>query len=193
MQDALDRFVFVDTEAFGLNPTTDFIIELGFCITDTDLSIIDDFSITIWDTPSYDGRLEALRAGSDKFVLEMHNKSGLWVDAQAEGATMEFATTEALDWLNGHGIGRGDPLCGSSVQFDRQMLAAQMPAVEQLFSYRNIDCSTIKELCRRVNPRIYELMEQTTQPMKLHRALPDLRDSVNELSYYFDNFLHTEN
>lgn len=185
-----DRFVFVDVETFGLNPTTDFIIEVGFVIIDTELAVIDDFQTCVWDSPSYDGRLEALRQGEDKFVLDMHDKSGLWLDAQRTGLVVADAIEKATTWLNGHGVDESDPLCGSSVQFDRSMLAAQMPAIEQRFSYRNIDISTLKELAKRLNPRIAEKLDESTHPKKLHRVLPDLRDSINELAYYCDNFLH---
>jgi oligoribonuclease len=44
-----------------------------------------------------------------------------------------------------------------------------------------VDVSTVKELCRRWYPKIYD-----SAPKKAggHRALDDIRESVNELRYY---------
>ena len=56
-----------------------------------------------------------------------------------------------------------------------------MPALDAHLHYRMIDVSSIKELARRWYPRAYY-----AQPEKraAHRALADIRESVQELSYY---------
>ena len=53
------------------------------------------------------------------------------------------------------------------------------------FHYRSIDVSTVKELCRRWYPKVYE-----AAPSKAghHRALDDIRESVAELAYYREHF-----
>lgn len=192
-----DRFVMIDTETFGLDPNQDFIIELGVLIVDMELETIDRKSWMVWDTPEYDRRFQQLeedaRNGDEtsKYVWDMHAKSGLWDAASSFGLPVEDVTNEAANFLEGHGVGKSDPMVGSSVQFDRQMLLAQMPLVHEQFSYRNIDSSTIKELCRRLNPKIYEKLDATTHPMKIHRVDPDLDDSREELRFYIDNFLWT--
>lgn len=192
---SMDRLVLIDTETFGLNPKSDFIIELGFMIVDMDFNIIDDFQCSIWDSPSYDGRFSSLgymAAQGDKpatLVLEMHNKSGLWSDVQIHGFTVEQAITRATDWLSKHKVGKEDPMVGSSVQFDREMLREQMLPIFDIFSYRNIDTSSIKELCRRFNPGVYAHLDNITQPKKLHRVVPDLQDTLGELEFYRNEFL----
>jgi oligoribonuclease len=190
-----DRFVLVDCETFGLDPQTDWILELGFLIVDQDLNLIDRWDTPIWTDGLYDNRLELLQqqahAGGtgSKIVLDMHVRSGLFDIAQAQGMGMVDAQVEARDFLASHGVNDGDPMCGSSVQFDRDMLREQLPNVFNKFSYRNIDTSTIKELCRRVNPRVYSLLDETTHPQKLHRVVPDLDDTLGELKFYLDNFV----
>ena len=56
-----------------------------------------------------------------------------------------------------------------------------MPALDEYLHYRMIDVSSLKELARRWYPRVY-----WAQPAKglAHRALADIRESVQELSYY---------
>jgi len=63
------------------------------------------------------------------------------------------------------------PMCGSSVHFDRSFLAA-VPHLVNVFSYRNIDISTIKELLK-LNPLFKEELQiflshsDFTEPGKL--------------------------
>jgi len=54
-----------------------------------------------------------------------------------------------------------------------------MPRLEEFLHYRNIDVSTIKELVRRWYPGIPAYTKQ-----KLHLALQDIRESIDELRYY---------
>ncbi len=56
-----------------------------------------------------------------------------------------------------------------------------MPELEQFLHYRIVDVSSIKELSRRWFPRAYY-----NSPAKSgnHRALADIRESIEELRYY---------
>ena len=72
-------------------------------------------------------------------------------------------------------------MCGSSVHFDRSFLAESMPTVVNHFSHRNIDVSSVKELCRRLNPELFEKLEWATTPTKAHRAIDDCMDTIGEL------------
>jgi oligoribonuclease len=56
-----------------------------------------------------------------------------------------------------------------------------MPQIEEYLHYRSVDVSTIKELARRWYPQVLE-----TAPRKQagHRALDDIRESVEELRFY---------
>src|ERR1700722_15207065 len=55
-----------------------------------------------------------------------------------------------------------------------------LPEIEDYLHYRSVDVSTIKELCRRWRPEVYK-----AAPSKKggHRALQDIRESVEELAY----------
>jgi oligoribonuclease len=64
---------------------------------------------------------------------------------------------------------------------DRLFLARDMPDVEGWLHYRNVDVSSIKELVRRWFPRVYFASPTKTGN---HRALGDIRDSIDELRYY---------
>ncbi len=60
-----------------------------------------------------------------------------------------------------------------------------MPKLEAFFHYRNIDVSTIKELCRRWNPQIMKGFEKRGA----HTALADIQESIDELQFYRRNWI----
>jgi oligoribonuclease len=75
------------------------------------------------------------------------------------------------------------PLCGNSIGTDRRFLQEYMPTLEAFLHYRNVDVSTIKELARRWYPEVLEAMPEKESA---HRALDDIRESIEELKYYRD-------
>ena len=68
---------------------------------------------------------------------------------------------------------------------DRRFLYRYMPELERFLHYRNLDVSTLKELCRRWAPNI----EDGVTKRATHRALDDIRESIEELRYYRQHFL----
>jgi oligoribonuclease len=124
----------------------------------------------------------------------MHKKSGLWDHARAYGLTPFQAEIEMHDWLEAHGIrGAEEPLCGNSVHQDRAWLKASFPRVLDRFHYRNVDISTLKELCNKFDPET-----AATKPNKglAHRALEDLYETIAEFRHYknwfFNDTIHRE-
>lgn len=189
-----NRIVVIDTETFGLDERTDPILELGFGIYSLpDLSCIAEWSSVVWMDTYAHRRNKEEEEGT--FVYKMHQKSELWNDCQDvdfRDVTPFAVETRAVEWLKSQGVNKDDPMAGSSIQFDRLMLREQMPEVEKIFSYRNIDISSFKELCRRINPALYEKLDLLVIPAKTHRVMSDIEDTVNELKFYIDNFLFQE-
>ncbi len=60
-----------------------------------------------------------------------------------------------------------------------------MPKLESFFHYRNLDVSTLKELCKRWEPAIHKGFAKR----QLHTALADILESVEELRYYRTHFI----
>ena len=65
-------------------------------------------------------------------------------------------------------------------------MARQMPELEAFFHYRNLDVSSVKEIARRWRP---ELMKGFNKQGS-HLAMDDIKDSIEELSYYRDVFFN---
>ena len=91
------------------------------------------------------------------------------------------AAKEALAFIRAHCPKRAVPLAGNSVHQDRRFLHKYMPEIDEYLHYRNVDVSTIKELARRWYPAI---AAATPDKKSTHRALDDIRESIDELRYY---------
>lgn len=159
----------------GLDLGRDALIEVAVLVTDSQLNILGDGVNVVVKPPP-----EALETMPD-VVRTMHTESGL-LERLAAGTTLEDATAQAIAYVREHvGEGSRPPLAGNSVGTDRMFLERDMPAFTDLLHYRIVDVSSIKELARRWFPRLYY-----ASPAKRggHRALGDIRDSIDELRYY---------
>ncbi|MGH7922832.1 MAG: oligoribonuclease, partial [Candidatus Dormibacteraceae bacterium] len=97
--------------------------------------------------------------------------------------TLQEAGAMTLSFLRAHLTAGSTPLCGNSIGTDRRFLVAQLPDIERYLHYRSVDVSTIKELVRRWYPDIYSEMPAKGET---HRALDDIRESIDELRWYRD-------
>lgn len=159
----------------GLDPINDALIEVAALVTDSELNILGE-GVDVVIKPD-----DSALAQMNDFVRDMHTRSGLLEElphgktmAEAENAILEYI----LKWVPD---ARKAPLGGNSVGTDRVFLVRDMPSVVEHLHYRVIDVSTIKELSRRWFARAY-----FQAPAKLggHRALGDIKDSIDELRYY---------
>ena len=170
-----DRLVWIDCEMTGLDIERDALIEIACVVTDADLTLLDEGVDVIIKPPA-----EALAEMPD-VVREMHTTSGLLAELPS-GITIAEAQDIVLGYVRGHvPEAKKVPLCGNSIATDRWFIARDMPDLDGYLHYRMIDVSSIKELARRWYPRSY-----FASPAKHggHRALADIRESVQELRYY---------
>ncbi len=168
--------VWIDLEMTGLDPDNDVILEIACIVTDGSLEEIHEGpNLVIHATGD---QLE----GMVDIVTEMHTKSGLITDvpdstttaAQAERLVIEFIAEHVPEPFTA-------PLAGNSVHADRAFLRKYMPALNDYLHYRIVDVSTIKELARRWYP---EAVEKAPKKQGDHRALADIRESIEELRYF---------
>src|SRR5213080_3133946 len=118
----------------------------------------------------------------DPFVVEMHTRSGLLDLIRTSNSSLEEAGQLTLAFIKEHvPEPRTVPLCGNSIGTDRRFLAAYLPEIEEYLHYRSVDVSTVKELARRWYPGV---IDGAPPKAGTHRALGDIRESVEELRYY---------
>ena len=164
----------------GLDTTNHTIVEIAVLITDSALDVIDDgIDLVVHATPEELARM-------DDFVVGMHTKSGLLPQIQASTLSLADAGAQVLEYLRARVAENSAPLCGNSIGVDRRFLDRYLPEVDQYLHYRSIDVSSLKELARRWNPAV--LKGQPTK-QSTHRALDDIRESIEELRYYRESFL----
>lgn len=175
MDPSNERVVWIDCEMTGLDVRQDALIEVAVLVTDSDLRVLGEGVDVVIACPP-----QALDTMPD-VVRQMHTSSGL-LDQLADGVTMADAQRQVLEYVRAHVPTSGRaPLAGNSVGTDRGFLARYMPELDSHLHYRIIDVSSIKELSRRWFPRAY-----FNAPKKAggHRALADIRESIDELRYY---------
>lgn len=159
----------------GLDLTNDVLIEVAALVTDGNLNVLGD-GVDVIVKPT-----RAALAQMSDFVREMHDKSGL-LPLLNEGLDLESAENEVLEYVRSWVPNpRTAPLAGNTIGTDRAFLARDMPTLEAHVHYRNVDVSSIKELARRWYPRAYY---NTPAKSGNHRALADIRESIEELRYY---------
>ena len=160
----------------GLDPATDVIVEIATIVTDDELEIVAEGPDLVVHQPP-----EAL-VGMDPVVVDMHTSSGLLTAIAASTTSLEEAGQATLAFIREHVPDpRTVPLCGNSIGTDRRFLAIHLPEIEDFLHYRSVDVSTIKELTRRWYPGA---IEGVPRKATAHRALDDIRESIEELRWY---------
>jgi oligoribonuclease len=169
------NLIWVDCEMTGLDLNTDVLLEIAVLVTDSQLNVLGEGVDLVIHAPP-----EKLDAMND-FVKDMHTSSGLITEIPT-GISLSQAEPIILEYLNTYAPGAGkSPLAGNSVSVDRTFIAKYLPAVNDYLHYRTVDVSSIKELARRWYPKVYFAAPKKTGN---HRALGDIRDSIDELDYY---------
>lgn len=169
------HLVWIDCEMTGLDLGADALVEIACLVTDGDLTVVGEGVDLVIKPPA-----EALET-MPQIVRDMHTRSGL-LDVLSSGVTLAEAEAAVLAYLR-EAIpdGRPAPLAGNSVGTDRSFIDRDMPGLSEALHYRTVDVSTIKELARRWFP---DAVRQAPAKAGGHRALADIKESIEELRYY---------
>ncbi len=177
-QDA-SNLIWIDLEMTGLDTLNDWIIEIATIVTDANLNILAEGPMLAIHQP------DRVMNGMDEWNTEQHGKSGLTERVKQSSYDTAKAERETIEFLEQYVPKGASPMCGNSICQDRRFMARLMPDLEEFFHYRNLDVSTLKELAKRWAPDVAKGVVKQGK----HLALDDIRDSINELAYYRDNFL----
>src|SRR5476649_261205 len=173
------NLVWVDMEMTGLEPDTDRIIEVAVVVTDMHLNVLAEGPVfAIHQTDETLDKMDAWNKGT-------HGRSGLIDRVKASTVTEAQAEAELIAFLKKYVPAGKSPMCGNTIGQDRRFMVRGMPKLEAYFHYRNIDVSTLKELCKRWKPEIVGGFKKHQK----HTALADILESVEELRYYRENFI----
>ena len=174
-----DNLIWIDLEMTGLDPDNDRIIEIATIVTDAELNTLAEGPVLAIHQP------EEVLEKMDDWNQRQHGGSGLLQRVRESEVSEAQAEAETIAFLEQY-IDKGkSPMCGNSICQDRRFLVRGMPTLEAFFHYRNLDCSTLKELARRWPPQVFEGFKKGGS----HLALDDIRDSIRELQHYREHFL----
>ncbi len=171
-----ENLVWMDLEMSGLDPELDVILEIATIITDAHLEVIEEGPSLVISQP------ESVIESMDEWNTTHHGDSGLIDRVLESELTLREAEEQTLAFIQRHTEEAKAPLCGNTIGQDRRFLYKYMPELSSWLHYRNVDVSSIKELVARWYP---EEMHATVKQSN-HRALDDIRGSIEELRWYRD-------
>jgi oligoribonuclease len=174
-----DVLVWLDMEMTGLDPAKERIIEIATILTDgalTELAVGPELVIH---------QPDEVLAAMDDWNQKHHGGSGLTARVRASTISEAEAEAQTVAFINAHVGAKDRPvLAGNSIHQDRRFIHRYMPALDARLHYRMVDVSTIKELARRWFP---EVVGRQPAKREAHRALDDVRGSIEELRFYRAN------
>lgn len=166
--------VWLDLETTGIDDRTCSILEIATIITDKDLVVVEEGPDLVIH------QSDAVLKEMDPWCVAQHGGSGLTATSRSSKVTLAQAEAETFTFIRKHCLRGKAPLCGSSIGFDRRFIMHHMPKLNGYLNYRNVDVSSLKELVRRWKPEILVNHEKEST----HRALDDIRESIEELRLY---------
>lgn len=192
--------VWVDCEMTGLDANVDKILEVAVIITDGQLQQVDLLGPLVAQTP------KSVLDNMNEWCKTNHGASGLVQACLDSQLTIEQIDDQLYDLCQRHSITKGycdfnskfnyltvfwsffRLLAGNSVSYDRIFLQKYCPKFASCLHYRTVDVSTIKELVR-----IWYKKEKSFKKDLAHRAIDDIKESIDELKYYREHFFRNQN
>ena len=170
-----DYIVWVDLEMSGLDIDKDHILEMACLITDKNLNIIAEGPEVVIKQP------DEVLDGMGEWCQKTHTESGLVQSVKNSTISLKNAEDMMLEFIEKYCPPGKCPLAGNSIHVDRIFLNKYMQRFNTFLHYRIVDVSSVKELCCRWYPT-----ENSEKPYKKgnHRALEDIKASIEELQYY---------
>ena len=168
------HLVWMDLETTGIDDRTCSILEIATIITDKDLNIVEEGPSLVIHQP------ETVLTKMDPWCIDQHGASGLSTASLKSKISLAEAEEQTFAFVKTHCLRGKAPMCGNSIGFDRRFIMHHMPKLNGYLDFRNVDVSSTKELVFRWYPGMVEkIVKKST-----HRALDDIRESIDEMRFY---------
>lgn len=170
------KLLWVDLEMTGLDPKEDRILEVAAIVTDWDFKELATYEAVVKVGPRLvERRMKVSKDFWDAFpqVRDALKKQNL-----EEGRSARTIENELLDFIDTH-FDKNTPvlLAGNSIHQDRQFIANEWHRLDAKLHYRMLDVSAWKVVFAGKFGNSFKKTEN-------HRALDDIRGSIEELKYY---------
>merc|ERR1712130_190248 len=173
----------LDAEMTGLNYAgEDRIMEIACIVTDKELNVLVHGPELVFHLP--DDLLQSM----DEWCTKTHGKSGLTDKCRESKLSIAEGDQLVAQFIEQHCAGA--PLAGNSVHMDKCFMMKEMPLTCQQLSYRIVDVSSVKEICRRWYPGVFNAAPSKISKTAIggaHTAKYDIIKSIEELKYYREN------
>jgi oligoribonuclease len=169
------NMIWVDLEMTGLELDKHTIIEAACLITDDELNTIAEGPNIVIHHP------DDVLANMNEWCINQFAISGLTEESRKSKVSLAEAETQLVDFISKYTPKGACPLAGNTVHMDKRFLEKCMPKFAEHLHYRIVDVSTVKELCRRWYPAEFAKMPRKKNS---HRALDDIKESIDELKHY---------
>lgn len=178
MKISQDKLFWIDLEMTGLDVEKEVIIECAALITDWDFHVLDTYEAVVNQPNIYLERM-------DDWNKEHHTKSGL-VAKIPFGKTPDQVEEDLIKLLKKHwpAVEKKEDrpiLAGNSIGQDRLFLNKYMHRFADQLHYRMLDVSSWKIVFNHK----YDVKYAKTNS---HRALDDIKESIEELRFYLRHF-----
>lgn len=172
----------VDLEMTGLDPAEDRILEVGAIITDWDFNEIATYEAAVQVGPRLVERRMFKGAAKDFWASVPQTRDALIKQNKEAGRSGRTIENELLQLLDEH-FEKDTPiiLAGNSIHMDRRFIEREWPRLNSRLHYRMLDVSAWKIVFENRNGKKFSKREA-------HRALDDIRGSIEELRYYLTKF-----
>lgn len=156
-------------EMTGLDVEKEVPIEVAAIVTDYQFNDLGQYHAIIKQPQNY---LDAM----DDWNQRQHRETGL-VDLIPNGKDPAVTDQELAAFIRSHFGNERAILAGNSIMQDRLFIKRHMPLTEACLHYRLVDVTSWKVIFN-------EVYKQKFPKKDGHRALDDIRESINELKFY---------
>jgi oligoribonuclease len=170
------KILWMDLEMTGLDPIEDRILEVAVIATDWDFKEIATYEGVIKVGPRLVER--RMKVGKDFWDANPAARDGLLKQNLELGQSGRVIENELLQFLDEHfEDGTRVILGGNSIHQDRKFIANEWHRLDARLHYRMLDVSAWKVVFEG------KFKKKFSKP-ETHRALNDIRGSIEELEYY---------
>jgi len=165
------HLLWVDLEMTGLAPGPDVILEVAAIVTDWDFNEIASYEAVVH-------RSESVLKSMNEWSIAQHGASGLTDRVREATQTSKQVETQLLGFIDEY-FAQGIPvlLAGNSIHIDRSFIKFEWPRLDERLHYRMLDVTAWKLVFENKYHKKFAKPED-------HRALGDIRGSIEELKYY---------
>lgn len=165
----MKRLLWLDMEMTGLDADIERVIEVAAIVTDMDFNTVDTYHAIVKQPDVF---LENM----DDWNRKHHTESGLLAKIP-HGKEPEEVEKELLELTQKHFEKERAVLCGNSIFQDRKFIDLYFKDFAKTLHYRMVDVTSWKIIMN-------EKYGVEYQKRDAHRALDDIRESIEELKLF---------